>query len=102
MIEENPQEFARILKEQTEEVKIRMEGIIDLVLTSTPEAAWPDDQAPVVGDPGWSSAFLNNRTEGLMKLKEAYDLIEKALTYYGPPQLDIKKTIPDQDIPLRK
>lgn len=97
MIEENPQEFARKLREQTEEVKNRMDAIIDFVLTSTPEAAWPDDQAPVVGDPGFSSAFLNNRNEGLQKLKEAHDLIERALICYHPPNLTSKKVMPDQD-----
>ena len=77
--EEDPQEYARQMREQAVGIRNRIDEIIEFVLTSTPEAAWPDDQAPVVGDPGFSPGFMNFRAQSLQKIKEARDLIEKAL-----------------------
>lgn len=52
--EEDPQEYARQMKEQTESIRDEVGRLINAIVDSTPEAAWPDEKAPVVGQPGFS------------------------------------------------
>ncbi len=80
--ESDPQEYAKHMKEQTEGIRDEIGKLIDAIVDSTPEATWPDDNAPVVGQTGFSSSFLNCRTQAVYKLKEAYDLLEKGLNNY--------------------
>ena len=54
-------------------------GLISSIVDLTPGAAWPDEKAPIVGQLGLSSSFLNCDTQTLYKLKGAYDLLEKGL-----------------------
>ena len=80
--EEDPQEYARQMKEQTESIRDEIGGLIRAIVDSTPGAAWPDEKAPVIGQLGFSSSFLNCRTQALYKLKDAYDLLEMGLKNY--------------------
>ena len=78
--EEDPKEYGL---HHIEQMKALRDGIYQLLqeqVDSTPDAAWPDDKAPVAGEhPGLSASFMNRRTKALYKLREAYELTVKAL-----------------------
>ncbi len=80
--EEDPQEYGL---HHIEQMKALRDGISELLreqMDSTPKAAWPDEEAPVLGEhPGLSASFLNRRTMAFRKLKEALDLVEDALSH---------------------
>lgn len=80
--EEDPKEYGL---HHIEQMKALRDGIRELIqeqVDSTPNAAWPDEEAPVLGEhPGLSASFLNRRTMALRKLREALDLVENALSH---------------------
>ena len=69
------------LKEEAIWLKGQIYSLLKDILDAYPRATWPDSEAPAVGDPGISGAFLNSRNEAIQKLEEAYRLLERGLKY---------------------
>ena len=82
LIESDPKEAMLQLKEEAKWLKGEINELLKNVYDAYPRAIWSDSEAPAVGDPGISGAFLNSRNEAIEKLKEACRLLERGLKHF--------------------